>query len=440
MGTTRIYINESASDPAKALVESFLSSAPAAPLVFTQGDTARPLELHFLEENPDPSSQGQPFVYGTAPDSTKLGVGPLDLVASGGTFTITDTAGSQTTAAIAIGADAATTQTALRAGCTTNFSAATVTGTSIGTGFSIDRVTTGALADITISTAATTPENSVAEILNTDNGTASLSEKWAVKIVQRPALYQSSFSNVSYSAPADTSVTTGGSGVNAVHRLTWPSAAYAGSISLTHALPTSATPIAITSNTAASPTVFTTAAHGLTTGDKIYIATNNGSNLTVVGVHTVTVSDAVTFSIPVNCTGGAGTGGSFYKVSVSEIGPIPFNVTPSQLEDLYEAHASALAVDGSFVASKNAPGNLQVSFVGGLGAIPIPVATTVTSLLSTPVAVSGTLNCKTAGMLTLLNGSQEATTKFEIEKTISAVPTTVAYRDDITLRAELLST
>ena len=67
----------------------------------------------------------------------------------------------------------------------------------------------------------------------------------------------------------------------------------------------------ITSSSVANPTVITTsAAHGLTTGNKVLIAGHTGSAPSINGTHTITVTGASTFTIPVNVTVG-GTGGTW---------------------------------------------------------------------------------------------------------------------------------
>lgn len=58
---------------------------------------------------------------------------------------------------------------------------------------------------------------------------------------------------------------------------------------------------AITGNTAANPTVVTSANHGLTTGDQITIY-NSNSTPSIDGTYTVTVLTSNTFTIPVNVT------------------------------------------------------------------------------------------------------------------------------------------
>lgn len=68
----------------------------------------------------------------------------------------------------------------------------------------------------------------------------------------------------------------------------------------------------ITSNSLANPTVITSTAHGLSTGDQVVISGSN-STPSIDGVFTVTVITVNTFSIPVNVTV-AGTQGAFINV------------------------------------------------------------------------------------------------------------------------------
>lgn len=69
--------------------------------------------------------------------------------------------------------------------------------------------------------------------------------------------------------------------------------------------------VTLTSNTQASPTVFTTAtAHLFQTGDGVTIAGNTGSNADPNGSRVVTRIDGTSFSVVVNCTTAGGTGGT----------------------------------------------------------------------------------------------------------------------------------
>lgn len=71
---------------------------------------------------------------------------------------------------------------------------------------------------------------------------------------------------------------------------------------------------AITSSSVASPTVVTSTTHGLQTGDSILIA-GHTSTPTINGEHTVTVTGANTFTIPVNVTVGGGATGTVQRTS-----------------------------------------------------------------------------------------------------------------------------
>lgn len=66
----------------------------------------------------------------------------------------------------------------------------------------------------------------------------------------------------------------------------------------------------ITSNSAANPTVVTTSGnHGLVTGNTVAIAGQVGG-VSINGSHVVTVTGATTFTVAVDCTSNAGTGGT----------------------------------------------------------------------------------------------------------------------------------
>jgi len=75
--------------------------------------------------------------------------------------------------------------------------------------------------------------------------------------------------------------------------------------------------IPIVSNTQANPSQVTTAVpHGLTTGDVVLISGNTGSSPAINGQRTVTVIDALNFTVAVDTSAGAGgTGGQFVRAS-----------------------------------------------------------------------------------------------------------------------------
>jgi hypothetical protein len=71
-----------------------------------------------------------------------------------------------------------------------------------------------------------------------------------------------------------------------------------------------APPVALTSNTQANPTVFTSAANTFVSGDTVTIASVAGANASPNGDRVVTVTNTTTFSVPVNCAVAGGTGGT----------------------------------------------------------------------------------------------------------------------------------
>jgi DNA-binding XRE family transcriptional regulator len=69
-------------------------------------------------------------------------------------------------------------------------------------------------------------------------------------------------------------------------------------------------PITLTSNTQASPTVFTASSNTLVTGDTVTIAGVSDADADPNGSRVVTVVNGTSFSVPVNCGVSAGTGGT----------------------------------------------------------------------------------------------------------------------------------
>ena len=69
-------------------------------------------------------------------------------------------------------------------------------------------------------------------------------------------------------------------------------------------------PVALTSNTQANPTVFTSATHAFQTGDTVLIAGVATANADPNGTRVVTRISGTTFSVPIDCSVAGGTGGT----------------------------------------------------------------------------------------------------------------------------------
>jgi hypothetical protein len=83
--------------------------------------------------------------------------------------------------------------------------------------------------------------------------------------------------------------------------------------------------LVVASNSAANPTIVTTVMpHGLTTGDKVFFASATNSTPALNAQYAVIVLSTTTFSVPVDCTGGAGNSGGFdYAITSIPISTIP---------------------------------------------------------------------------------------------------------------------
>jgi DNA-binding XRE family transcriptional regulator len=75
--------------------------------------------------------------------------------------------------------------------------------------------------------------------------------------------------------------------------------------------------VALTSNTQASPTVFTSATHLFQTGDTVTIAGVSGANADPNGARVATRVSGTSFSVPVNCGVAGGTGGTAVMTGTS---------------------------------------------------------------------------------------------------------------------------
>lgn len=103
--------------------------------------------------------------------------------------------------------------------------------------------------------------------------------------------------------------------------------------------------VTISTSSAANPTQINATSHGLTTGDYITIANHSGASSNINGTHQVTVVDADNFTIPVDLSGGGGTGGTLSR-----------GMQISSVSGIYQAAANEIP----FVFSGALTGSLSV--------------------------------------------------------------------------------
>jgi hypothetical protein len=166
---------------AKRLVSGFNSSTPADTYRFFQGDTPS-VDIVFLEPTGDVFAPYKVKKYIGA--AVRVGVGK-PAVPTSGTFPLKDAA--QSTAAIACNASAAAVQSAVRAGLTTRWSAAVVTGPDGGP-WRIDRGVTGSAPALTADPANLVPDSEVLIKVRRD-GSSTQNALQTVSLQQLSAAY-----------------------------------------------------------------------------------------------------------------------------------------------------------------------------------------------------------------------------------------------------------
>lgn len=429
------FVNQSAVDSSSALCASFTNALAAPAMIFSPLDTARPVVLCLMHEDPTASNPALPFI---ADDPTGLsatiGAGLLNQPVTGGTFLFTDVAATQTSGTIAYNASAVTVQAAIRAACTTNFASCVVTGNAGGP-WTVDRGSNGAFTTaITGDTSEITPPSSVLSVESARVGTTGASAQWEITLVQPAAVVCTLTGSTLPAAAVSVAATvTGSAGVNAVQTVTWNSDAYAGSVSLVLTLPTAR----ITTASLASPSVVTTSAsHNLQVGDSIVIAGNTQTSLN--GTQTVSsVPSATTFTTSVNLST-AGTGGT---VALTRgVGPLAYNIAPTDFVSALSRHGATTAIPANFAVAQNASGVYAITFTAGLASTAIATMTA-TQALSVPIGMSGTMDCNTVSVNNLLIGATgDVGVRLEIKLTDGSGDTSaVAVRTDAVIRPTLFA-
>ncbi len=230
----------------KQLVRGFNNTIQASFPNCFQGDTLT-LQMRFM--NPT-GNQSVPYVdVDESAAFVQVAIGTIAGLPLAGTFTITDTAATQTTAAIPFNASAATVQSAIVAALTTNWSTATVTG-STGGPWRITNGVNGAQADLlVIGTAGLSPA-SQAQVEQEEVGSGSTPAIQWFKLQLSPVAYQDSWTPFPAPAIAISNIQTGGvSGSNSIQGITLNNQPYAGTFTVTFGGQTTA-PLPYNSTTA----------------------------------------------------------------------------------------------------------------------------------------------------------------------------------------------
>jgi hypothetical protein len=187
----------------------------------------------------------------------QVAIGTIAGLPLAGTFTITDTAATQTTAAIPFNASASTVQSAIVAALTTNWSTATVTGSTGGPWRITNGVNGAQAALLVIGTAGLSPA-SQAQVEQEEVGSVSTPAIQWFKLLLSPVAYQDAWAPFPAPAVAISNIQTGGvAGSNSIQGITLNNQPYAGTFTVTFGGQTTA-PLPYNSTTAQVQTALQT--------------------------------------------------------------------------------------------------------------------------------------------------------------------------------------
>ena len=243
------------------LAASETNLSPAAPPVFTKGDNGT-FNLYFFESGTDFTPTLN--IVNKDAATVKLGIGTRSGLPETGDYTLTF--GANTTTAIPAAATAGQISTALNAiSSVISAGGVTVTG-ALDEHFTIRFATAGTRGSITADVSQVIPDT-VAVIDERVAGSATAKEVAEIQLRLTPAVFQSTWTNLSTTVTATMSTTITGSGIqNEVQRLDFSQAPFAGTYRLT--FPS----VTLTGNTAVTGGIFTTSVtHGLTLNQNVAI-------------------------------------------------------------------------------------------------------------------------------------------------------------------------
>jgi hypothetical protein len=405
------------------LAASETNLAPAAPPVFTKGDNGT-FNLYFLQAT---GIINAPFtVVDRSTTSVKLGIGSRSLLPETGDYTLTF--GGDTTSSIPAAATAGQIATALNA--LTAISSAggvTVTG-ALDDHFTIRFTTAGTRGSFTADVSQVIPDT-VAVIDERLAGSATAKEVAEIQLRLTPAVFQSTWTNLSTTVTATIATTVTGSGLqNEIQRLTFSQKPFAGTFRLTFP------DIALTSSSTVTAGVFfTTVTHGLALNQPITITGfdttitgfTRGSTLFVNSIPSVTsflvATTAGGTTITTASATAATTAGSI-ATFLRQSDPLPASAVAADIATALQSFdsigaggVSVAGIDGEFA---------DITFSGGKGFCDQPTITIQSGLTAKP-GKTADVNFSTFALRDLVGSSNAVDLDLEIELTDSGTRQTV---------------
>lgn len=399
------------------LATSETNLAPASGIKFTKGDTGA-FNLYFLQAT---GIVNQPFtVSDKSAASVKLGIGSRTATPETGTYTLSF--GGDTTAALDVAVTAGQVQTALNA--LTAISSAggvTVTG-ELAEHFTVRFATAGTRGSITADVSQLIPDT-VAVIGERVAGGATTREVQEIQLRLTPAVYQSTWADLSTAVTSTLATTvTGSATTNEVQRLSFSQKPFAGTYRLT--VPSTS----ITIGSLVTGGVFIAPAnHGLAINQPVtltgFSALTGYSNGTTYFVNTVTHPAQFTVSITAGGTAltGTATTGSVLT-TLRQTAPLAANATAANIASALAA-LDSIGTGGVTVAGIEGE-YYDITFAGNKGYSDQPSLTIQSSLTAKP-GKTADVNFSTYALRDLLGNSPSVDLDLEIELTEGGTRQTV---------------
>jgi hypothetical protein len=405
------------------LAASETNLAPAAPPVFTKGDNGT-FNLYFLQAT---GIINAPFtVVDRSTTSVKLGIGSRSLLPETGDYTLTF--GGDTTSSIPAAATAGQIATALNAlSAISSAGGVTVTG-ALDDHFTIRFTTAGTRGSFTADVSQVIPDT-VAVIDERLAGSATAKEVAEIQLRLTPAVFQSTWTNLSTTVTATIATTVTGSGLqNEIQRLTFSQKPFAGTFRLTFP------DIALTSNSTVTAGVFfTSVTHGLALNQPITITGfdttitgfTRGSTLFINSIPSVTsflvATTAGGTTITTASATAATTAGSI-ATFLRQSDPLPASAVAADIATALQAFdsigaggVSVAGIDGEFA---------DITFSGNKGFCDQPTITIQSGLTAKP-GKTADVNFSTFALRDLVGSSNAVDLDLEIELTDSGTRQTV---------------
>ena len=417
----------------RAFVQSATTTLPSASVAFSRADTEA-IELYFLR----PSIVTPPYEYADYAASTvKLAVGNIGNPTSG-TFKVTD--GTGTTAALSFGVTAAQLKTALDA---TNASAGifsagacTVTGEMPRFIVTVGSDNTGAVSTLNTDDNELAPATNV-RFIQRQAATASKPLIFDLVLERQPAVLTTNWTALDSTVVVTAStLVAGGPGTSEQQKYVFSQQPSQGS----YAIKFPGRAITVSSVVAG---IFTAPSHGLYDNQTVALSgfTITSSSFANISYYVVQAGND-TFRIATTAggtaiTAAASTGGT---ATLGDIvtGQIPWNATTFGVQQTIAEAGFNIGGIPQIIVTGIDGNEFILQYSNGSAGINFPQLEIVSSALSAPKGLSGTLDFNTLGVRDLIVSGQNSDLTLEVEATSSG-SSTQTYQQSASVSSDIIT-